>query len=144
MASATPSLWKKFEQRVFGRWLENTRLFGSKRALELEEKSKLFKWWNNALNAAPAFKWALAIVPLYSAVSGRPPVEKLDLKQSVALTATGAVWSYYAMLVEPRAWLLLYVNIALLSANGWNVYRKVKFDQNHKLASNQGKTDTKQ
>jgi len=135
------SAWATFESRVFGRWLANSRLIGSKWALSLEEKSKLFKWWNNCLNAAPAFKWALAIVPLSGALTGNPPVEKIDLKQSIALTSTGLVWSYYAMLVEPRAWLLLYVNIALLTANGWNVIRKVRYDQSQKELKE--KTDKK-
>ena len=44
----------------------------------------------------------LAIEPLYSALTGNPPVERLDLETSVALTSTGVVWAYYGLLVRPK------------------------------------------
>lgn len=45
-----------------------------------------------------------------------------------ALASTGVIWAYYATLVKPRADMLFIVSVALLGSNGWNVYRKLKYD----------------
>jgi hypothetical protein len=84
---------------------------------------------------APAWKWGLAITPLYGIIIGVPGVENVDMNQSLALAFTGVVWSYYATLVRPRANLLLAVNIALLGVNGYNVVRKYRYDQTVKAAA---------
>jgi hypothetical protein len=44
----------------------------------------------------------LAIVPLYGIFEGKPAVKDLDLNQSMALSLTGLVWTYYGFLVVPR------------------------------------------
>ncbi len=44
----------------------------------------------------------LAIVPLYGILEGKPAVKDLDLNQSLALSLTGLVWTYYGFLVVPR------------------------------------------
>ena len=41
------------------------------------------------------------------------PADKLSLNQSVSLTATGAIWSRYSMVVIPKNWVLFSVNFAL-------------------------------
>ena len=40
-------------------------------------------WHSSALWAAPAWKWGLAIVPLYGAVTGVPAIEKVDLNNAL-------------------------------------------------------------
>ena len=45
---------------------------------------------------------ALSIVPLMGLFTGNPPVEKLDLGQTVALFSTGVVWSFYATIIRPQ------------------------------------------
>lgn len=94
----------------------------------LGERVPAFKTINNALFAAPAWKWGLALVPLYGAIQGKPRVDNLDLNQSLALSTTGVIWSYYGCVVRPTAHLLVAVNIALLTVNGYNVVRKLQFD----------------
>lgn len=41
-------------------------------------------------------------MPLYGIIQGKPAVQDLDLNQSLALAATGMVWTYYGFLVIPR------------------------------------------
>jgi hypothetical protein len=85
-----------------------------------------------ALWAAPAWKWGLAIVPLYGAITGVPSIEKVDLNNALALTGTGAIWAYYSMLVRPKSYGLFSVSVALVLCNGWNVARKMKYDKEQK------------
>ncbi len=40
----------------------------------------------SALWASPTWKWGLAIVPLYGAITGVPSIEKVDLNSTLALT----------------------------------------------------------
>lgn len=109
------------------------------------EKKFFLNLLNVALNAAPTFKWGLSIVPLYGAITGKPPVENIDLNQSLctshpasaifppsqpcslALAGTGVIWGYYALLVEPKAYMLFAVSVALTMSNGWNAYRKFRY-----------------
>lgn len=41
------------------------------------------------------------------------PVEKVSTYQSVALTATGLIWSRYSLVIIPKNWNLFSVNIFL-------------------------------
>jgi hypothetical protein len=129
--------WQRNEKRLFGKYhgVEGGVLLRSTFFTNLGRRFPLFRKCNNALWAAPAFKWGLSIVPLYGILQGKPKVEDLDLKQSLALSFTGLVWSYYGFLVEPRADLLIAVNVALLTVNGYNVFRKLRYEQQKKAAS---------
>jgi hypothetical protein len=98
-------------------------------AMKLMETSTPFRTANSYLFLAPAWKWGLAIAPLYGIYLGVPAVENLDLNQSLALTFTGIVWAYYSMLIRPIGYLLFAVNIALLAVNGYNVYRRINYDR---------------
>jgi len=119
-----------FLDKQFARtgWVGNPRLFSGKIGDALDS-NPLTRWWNNAFNGAPGFKWALSVVPLHGALTGKPPVENLDLNQSLALASTGVVWGYYSLLVLPRSWMLFAVSVALFSSNGWNVFRKIRYDR---------------
>lgn len=112
-------------------------LFRGKAAQSLTAKYPQLASMNNALWAAPAWKWGLAIVPLYGALTGGIPIEKVDLNNSLALTGTGAIWAYYSMLVRPKSIGLFSVSVALVAANGWNVVRKYKYDQEQKQKATQ-------
>eukprot|EP01098_Paradermamoeba_levis_P013917 TRINITY_DN648_c0_g1_i1.p1 TRINITY_DN648_c0_g1~~TRINITY_DN648_c0_g1_i1.p1 ORF type:complete len:155 (-),score=43.38 TRINITY_DN648_c0_g1_i1:19-441(-) len=114
-------------------WIHNHRFFYFKWAIQLEEKFPFFAKWNNVRNLAPGWKWGLSIVPLYQVLTGNPPVEKLDLKQSGSLMFTGAVWTYYATLIQPQdagSRALALCNGALFLVNGYNAFRKYRYDQN--------------
>ncbi|CAM1329850.1 MPC2 (predicted) [Pycnogonum litorale] len=57
---------------------------------------------------APTFKWALVIAGIGDLAR---PAEKLSVTQSTALAATGVVWSRYSMVIIPKNYNLLSVNI---------------------------------
>ncbi|KAA0193831.1 Mitochondrial pyruvate carrier [Fasciolopsis buskii] len=59
---------------------------------------------------APTFKWALVIAGISDMTR---PVEKVSTYQSVALTATGLIWSRYSLVIIPKNWNLFSVNIFL-------------------------------
>jgi len=95
----------------------------------LNATSPTFRKFNNALTVAPLWKWGLAIVPLMGVFTGVPSVENLDVNTSIALASTGAIWAYYSTLVRPKAVSLGVVSIALLGANGYNVWRRYDYEQ---------------
>jgi len=130
-------MWAQLEKSLFSRYhgVQGGVLLKGRMWEQVGQKHPWFAKVNNALWAAPAFKWGLAIVPLYGIVQGKPAVQDLDLNQSLALAATGLVWSYYGFLVVPRADLLIAVNVALLAVNGYNVARRIRYDQQHAPAS---------
>ncbi|KNC56308.1 uncharacterized protein AMSG_02278 [Thecamonas trahens ATCC 50062] len=142
MATAVRSVVSRFLARYSG--IEGGVLLRGKVFQQLGEKYPSFKKFNNVLTVAPAWKWGLAAVPLYGAVSGDVQVENIDLKTSGALSLTGIVWAYYGMLVRPTAYLLVAVNMALLAVNGTNVARKVMYNRELAAATDLSVVDTLQ
>jgi len=56
---------------------------------------------------SPIAKWSLVVAGIGDMYR---PAEKLSLKQSTALCATGFIWSRYCLVITPRVWLLFVVN----------------------------------
>lgn len=126
---------KGFPKMLHG-WVGNDKIF---KCLVPYEKYAVVKYLNSAYNAAPLFKWSLSIVPLMGIVTGTPPVEKIDLNSSIALTATGVVWFVYALLIQPQnsgSRALALVNICLATVNGYNCYRSISYKQSVKAKAN--------
>eukprot|EP01134_Creolimax_fragrantissima_P007673 CFRG7673T1 len=118
--------------RLLRPWVLNHRLFANKFAMSMEKSVPGFATLNNVTHTAPLWKWALAVVPLTQAFTGDPPVEKLDLNQSLSLSFTGLVWAYYSTLIQPQnagSKALCAVNLALLGANGYNAIRKMRHEK---------------
>ncbi|XP_050394547.1 mitochondrial pyruvate carrier 2 [Patella vulgata] len=88
--------------------------------------AKLVPLWNHPAGPktiffwAPTFKWALVIAGIGDLQ--RPP-EKLSAYQSTALAATGIIWSRYSMVIIPKNYNLLMVNI-FVGATG--IYQLIK------------------
>merc|ERR1712130_304412 len=59
---------------------------------------------------APAWKWCLVFATLSDYFR---PADKLSLNLSMALTATGFIWSRYSMVIIPKNYVLFSVNICL-------------------------------
>lgn len=74
---------------------------------------------------APTTKWALSGANLMDL---ERPTDNISLTQTMALTATGVIWSRYAMVINPINYNLMIVNIALGASSGYHLYRKVKAD----------------
>ncbi|KAF7587893.1 hypothetical protein BBP40_006599 [Aspergillus hancockii] len=92
------------------------RRFQSSGAAAAEQQSVFQRLWDSPVGVktvhfwAPVMKWALVIAGI-SDLSR--PAEKLSLTQNGALTATGAIWTRWCMIITPRNYLLAAVNFFL-------------------------------
>lgn len=69
---------------------------------------------------APLGKWSLVIAGLGDAAR---PAEKLSLNQSLALSATGLIWSRYSLVIIPKNYSLFAVNVFVASTGLSQLYR---------------------
>jgi len=51
------------------------------------------------------------------------PVEKVSIRQSGALAATGFIWSRYSLVIIPKNWSLFSVNLFVGLTNAYQVVR---------------------
>ncbi|KAL2911787.1 Mitochondrial pyruvate carrier 2 [Polyrhizophydium stewartii] len=69
---------------------------------------------------APAMKWGLVIAGLSDL---QRPAEKLSLTQTIALAATGIIWSRYSLVITPVNYNLFSVNIFVGATGCYQLYR---------------------
>jgi len=74
---------------------------------------------------APMSKWLISGA---SFLDLNRPTDKISLAQYTALTATGAIFSRYGLVVSPVNYMLCSVNIALFTSSGYMLWRKVNAD----------------
>lgn len=86
---------------------------------------------------APFGKWSLVIAGLADAAR---PAEKLSLNQSLALAATGAIWSRYSLVITPKNWSLFGVNMFVAATGSSQLYRIWQYRQGLDKADPTGKT----
>ncbi|OJJ43021.1 hypothetical protein ASPZODRAFT_136556 [Penicilliopsis zonata CBS 506.65] len=84
---------------------------------EAGEQQTIFqRLWNSPVGVktvhfwAPVMKWGLVIAGISDFAR---PAEKLSLTQNAALTATGAIWTRWCLIITPRNVLLATVNFFL-------------------------------
>ncbi|KAL9032501.1 MAG: hypothetical protein Q9180_006463 [Flavoplaca navasiana] len=79
-------------------------------------QSTVQRLWNSPVGLktvhfwAPVMKWALVLAGVSDFAR---PAEKLSLVQNLALTATGAIWTRWCLIIKPRNILLAAVNFFL-------------------------------
>ncbi|KAE8372313.1 UPF0041 domain protein [Aspergillus bertholletiae] len=79
-------------------------------------QSTFQRMWNSPIGVktvhfwAPVMKWALVIAGISDF---NRPAEKLSLTQNGALTATGAIWTRWCLIITPKNYLLAAVNFFL-------------------------------
>ncbi|KAF2669074.1 UPF0041-domain-containing protein [Microthyrium microscopicum] len=78
---------------------------------------------------APVMKWILVGV---SIADFTRPADQLSLTQNGALTATGAIWTRWCLIIKPKNYLLASVNFFLFLANGYQVARIIQYDRSNK------------
>ncbi|CAH1400877.1 unnamed protein product [Nezara viridula] len=94
--------------------------------LEKFVPSSLKPLWNHPAGPktiffwAPAVKWGLVVAGLGDV---QRPVEKVSAKQYGALAVTGLIWSRYSVVIEPKNWSLLAVNLLVSLTSGYQVVR---------------------
>ncbi|XP_064644671.1 uncharacterized protein LOC135498311 [Lineus longissimus] len=96
------------------------------RAADKFVPAKLQPFWNHPAGPktvffwAPTFKWGLVIAGIADL---KRPADKLSVTQTVALAATGCIWSRYSMVIIPKNWNLFSVNIFLGATGLWQLSR---------------------
>ncbi|XP_041463382.1 mitochondrial pyruvate carrier 2-like [Lytechinus variegatus] len=84
--------------------------------IELALPEKLKPLWNHPAGMktihfwAPCFKWCLVFAGIADYTR---PAEKLSVRQSGALAATGVIWARYSIVIIPKNWNLFSVNFFL-------------------------------
>ncbi|KAJ3041742.1 Mitochondrial pyruvate carrier 2 [Rhizophlyctis rosea] len=69
---------------------------------------------------APAMKWGLVMAGISDL---QRPADQLSVPQTVALAATGVIWSRYAMVIIPKNYSLLSVNLFVGATGLYQLYR---------------------
>ncbi|KAL8914871.1 MAG: hypothetical protein Q9172_007003 [Xanthocarpia lactea] len=94
--------------------------------------------WNSPVGVktvhfwAPVMKWALVLAGVSDFYR---PAEKLSLVQNCALTATGAIWTRWCLIIKPRNILLAAVNFFLGCVGVIQVTRILRWQQQVKNES---------
>ncbi|KAI9088736.1 putative FMP43-protein found in mitochondrial proteome [Phlyctochytrium arcticum] len=78
---------------------------------------------------APAMKWGLVIAGISDL---QRPAEKLSVTQTVALAATGVIWSRYSLVIKPVNYSLFAVNIFVGATGLYQLYRIYDYRQSLK------------
>ncbi|KAG0258104.1 Mitochondrial pyruvate carrier 2 [Mortierella polycephala] len=78
---------------------------------------------------APAAKWALVAAGVGDLSR---PAENLSLSQNVALAATGLIWSRYSLVIIPKNYSLLTVNMFVAATGLTQIYRILDYRQGAK------------
>ncbi|CAL8092663.1 unnamed protein product [Calicophoron daubneyi] len=81
---------------------------------------------------APTFKWGLVIAGISDITR---PVEKVSAYQNTALAATGLIWSRYSMVIIPKNYNLLSVNIFLAATGIYQLVRIAMYNAKQKNAA---------
>lgn len=74
---------------------------------------------------APTSKWLLSVNNLADL---NKPTDKMSFANQSALTATGIIWTRYAMVINPINYNLAVVNMVLGLSSGYHLVRKIKAD----------------
>ncbi|XP_030383406.1 mitochondrial pyruvate carrier 2-like [Scaptodrosophila lebanonensis] len=74
---------------------------------------------------APLFKWGL-VAAGFSDVLNRPP-QNISLNQCAVIATTGLLWSRYSVVIVPKNYSLLSVNVVVFLTQGFLVYKALKW-----------------
>ncbi|XP_037952380.1 mitochondrial pyruvate carrier 2-like [Teleopsis dalmanni] len=83
---------------------------------------------------APLFKWGLVIAGIKDL---KRPVEKLSINQSVVLAMTGFIWSRYSVVIIPKNYSLLSVNLFVGLSQLYQATRAINYRMSQKDASSE-------
>lgn len=72
---------------------------------------------------APAFKWGLVIAGIGDLTR---PAEALSIPQTLALAATGVIWSRYSLVIIPKNYSLFSVNLFVAGTQLFQLYRAIE------------------
>ncbi|KAI9483371.1 MAG: mitochondrial pyruvate carrier [Benjaminiella poitrasii] len=90
---------------------------------------------------APAMKWALVIAGIGDM---QRPAEKLSLTQNLSLMMTGLIWSRYSMVIIPKNYSLLAVNVFVFGTSAIQCSRILKYRTSDEYKQQQKLLEEKQ
>ncbi|KAL3426549.1 hypothetical protein PVAG01_00058 [Phlyctema vagabunda] len=123
--TARPAFRSQFTQQFSSRFTSQQTRFAGRRfqstassaeAEAAQAKSWAKRMWDSPVGVktvhfwAPVMKWSLVLAGISDLYR---PAEKLSLTQNGALTATGAIWTRWCLIIKPRNILLATVNFFL-------------------------------
>ncbi|RZC39685.1 mitochondrial pyruvate carrier 2-like [Asbolus verrucosus] len=79
---------------------------------------------------APIFKWGLVIAGVSDLAR---PAETLSIPQTMALAATGVIWSRYSLVIIPKNYSLFSVNVFVAVTQLFQLYRAVNYQRQLKI-----------
>ncbi|KAH8248776.1 hypothetical protein KR032_003091, partial [Drosophila birchii] len=74
---------------------------------------------------APFFKWSLVVAGLGDTLSR--PAQNISLNQCISLAATGLIWTRYSMVITPKNYSLMSVNLAVFVIQSFLVAKHLKW-----------------
>ncbi|KAG2200359.1 mitochondrial pyruvate carrier [Mucor mucedo] len=83
---------------------------------------------------APAMKWCLVIAGIGDM---QRPAEKLSVSQNLSLMLTGLIWSRYSMVITPKNYSLLAVNVFIFGTSSIQCSRIWKYRQSEEYKQKQ-------
>ncbi|KAI0393051.1 UPF0041-domain-containing protein [Xylariaceae sp. FL0594] len=102
--------------RASGRRFQSTTAGGEGSSQSKQQQSWFKRMWDSPVGLktvhfwAPVMKWCLVLAGIGDFAR---PAENLSLTQNAALTATGAIWTRWCMIITPKNYLLAAVNFFL-------------------------------
>ncbi|WOG83115.1 hypothetical protein DCAR_0102289 [Daucus carota subsp. sativus] len=93
--------------------------------------SKLQALWNHPAGPktihfwAPTFKWGISIA---NVADFAIPPEKLSYPQQIVVAVSGVIWSRYGVVIIPKNWNLISVNLAMAGTGMYQLSRKIRHD----------------
>ncbi|XP_036144588.1 mitochondrial pyruvate carrier 2-like isoform X1 [Monomorium pharaonis] len=125
IASVLPERFRAAFLHPAGKILPNKNLFEKKKFV-----SKFIEQYDSRKNYllgpttvffwAPTFKWGLVIAGIGDL---NRPADTISVSQTAALMLTGAIWSRYSMVIIPKNYNLLSVNLFVCATGAYNCVR---------------------
>ncbi|XP_044738434.1 mitochondrial pyruvate carrier 2-like [Chrysoperla carnea] len=78
---------------------------------------------------APMCKWGLVCAGIGDL---QRPAEAISLPQTIALSATGLIWSRYSLVIIPKNYSLFSVNVFVAATQLYQMARAIKYQQSLK------------
>ncbi|CAG9765162.1 unnamed protein product [Ceutorhynchus assimilis] len=75
---------------------------------------------------APMFKWGLVIAGIADL---KRPAENISPPQTMALAATGVIWSRYSLVIIPKNYNLFSVNVFVAITQLYQLYKAISYQR---------------
>jgi len=115
--------------------MPDTRYWRTMAKLDKYVPSKLLFVWNHAAGPKTVFFWSPVVkggVVLAGIGDLQRPAEKISIPQTAALACTGLIWSRNCVVIIPKNYALMVVNIFVAVTGFYQVGRGLKYQRDLK------------